>query len=108
MRILNRFLPILAVLLAVHAIAAEGERYALIVGVSDYRRDSGLNKLKYAESDAQKLAKTLEAQGFKARNIHLMVQNAAGDDTMKPRRDNIEKQLKILMDNKEPEDLVLV
>ena len=85
----------------------EGERYALLVGVSTYRSDSGFTALKYPESDMKRLAESLKEIGFQERNIRLMVQSAP-DERFNPRRENILKELSLLMANKRPNDTVMV
>src|SRR6185295_4558545 len=88
--------------------AAEvGERYALLVGVGEYRSDSGLDKLKYPEADMTALRNTFKDIGFEEHNIRLMVKSAA-DERLNPRRENIVNELKLLLDKKRPEDVVVV
>ena len=73
--------------LALATSAAEGERYALLVGVSDYPELTGLKKLKYAESDMKALKEALAAIGYKERNIRLLP--ADGDARFARTRANI-------------------
>ncbi|HLX64153.1 MAG TPA: SUMF1/EgtB/PvdO family nonheme iron enzyme [Planctomycetota bacterium] len=88
--------------------SADGEKYALLVGVDTYREDSGLNNLKCAESDMTSLAAALKDIGFKDDNVHLMIQSGAGSDRLKPRRENILKQLELMLNFKRREDMVIV
>src|SRR5579862_142506 len=95
-----------------------GEKYALLVGVGSYRNDSDLTGLKYSESDMTNLARSLAEIGFKPENIRLMVQTDITDprfkstkgnnDQYKPRKENIETELQLLLDNKRREDLIIV
>jgi len=87
--------------------AAEGERYALLVGVSTYRSDSGFNNLKYPESDVIALKDALLELGFDEANIRLMVKSSP-DERFNPRRENILKELKLLLANKNKDDTVIV
>ncbi|HLX60236.1 MAG TPA: caspase family protein [Planctomycetota bacterium] len=96
------------ILCIVSAFAADGEKYALLVGVSEYRPDSGLRTLKYAESDMAALARTLAESGFDPAHIFLMTQSALGNDSTRPRRENIERELDLLLNNKQKDDTVLV
>lgn len=101
--------PLVAALLSLPSFAAaDGEKYALLVGVSEYRPDSGLRTLKYAESDMTALARTLTESGFEPAHIFLMTQSAPGNDSTRPRRENIERELDLLLNNKEKDDTVLV
>src|SRR5882724_11394567 len=61
---LSAFLCALCVLCG-SIFGADGERFALLVGVNDYRPDSHLTALQYAEADTQQLAKALIDSGFK-------------------------------------------
>src|SRR5204862_3694382 len=92
--------------LGVHA-AELGERYALLVGIGEYRSDSGLDNLKYPESDMLALRDTFKDIGFEDQNIRLMVKSAR-DERLNPRRENILHELKLLLDNKRPEDVIIV
>jgi uncharacterized caspase-like protein len=105
---LRRFclLAILMGLVCAAARSAEGERYALLVGVSDYPEITGLKKLKYAESDMKALKQALVEIGYKERNIRLLP--AGGDARFAPTRTNIERELKLLLDGKGADDAVIV
>ena len=107
MRALASFSTLCAVMLFSALFAADGERYALLVGVGTYRSDSGLNKLKYPDSDMRALKAAFQSIGFEEHNIRLLV-NGSADDRFNPRRENIERELKLLLANKRPEDLVIV
>ncbi len=88
--------------------APAGKQYALLVGVRNYRKDE-LRRLEYAENDVNDLARVLKAAGY--RRVILMTQGeaaAAGDDELLPTADNIRTQLKGLLEDRKPEDTVLV
>ncbi|HLX65063.1 MAG TPA: caspase family protein [Planctomycetota bacterium] len=106
----GRLLTCAALVFSVLTFAAHaaGERYALLVGVTEYREDSGLTNLKYPENDMTKLKDALVELGFSPENIRLMIQSGGGSDRLKPRKDNIVKELQLLMKNKRAEDLVVV
>src|SRR5260221_2595556 len=116
-----RRLSVLILLLAALARlvrADDGVKYALLVGVGSYRNDSDLAGLKYSESDMTELARSLVEIGFKPENIRLMLQSDISDarfkstkgnsDQFKPRKENIENELQLLLDNKRRQDLVIV
>jgi len=105
---LSRIALLLALALPTFLCAEDGETYVLLVGVGAYRANSGLNNLKYAESDMSALADTFKSIGVKAHNIRLMLQSAIGDDRFKPRRKNILDELKLLLDDKAKDDSVVI
>ncbi|MBM3464739.1 MAG: hypothetical protein FJX76_21790, partial [Armatimonadetes bacterium] len=83
----NRTLALSILLLSValawwslSASAAEGSKWALVVGVDHY--DSGqITPLRCAGADARELAKTLvESAGFPGSHVVVMTSEAAGDD----------------------------
>src|SRR5437762_12582953 len=104
---LRSTLFVAATLFSATILAANGERYALLVGVSEYREDSGLTNLQFPENDMTKLKDALVGLGFQPENVRLMVQSGVGSDRLKPRRENVLKELQLLMKNKRAEDLVL-
>lgn len=108
MRAFARLSFVLAALLIGQSFAEEGETYALLVGVGTYTAKSGLNTLTYSESDMSALATALKVIGVKDQNVRLMIQSAVGDDRFKPRRENIETELRLLLKNKGPEDSVVI
>ena len=88
--------------------APSGKRYALLVGVRKYRKDE-LRRLEYAENDVNDLAQLLKAAGY--RRVILMTQSeaaATGNDEVLPTAENIRIQLKSLLEDRKPEDTVLV
>src|SRR5262245_736037 len=84
----------------------EGRKYALVVGVKKYRKDE-LSDLKYTENDAADLAQLLQKSGY--HRVVLMTQRAANDNPeLQPTADNLRDNLRGLLENREPDDLVVV
>ena len=85
-----------------------GERYALLVGVRRYDPNE-LRSLPYSEPDIIELAEVLKAKGYKPSNVVLMTQTAGAEDTrFLPLADHVRKELKLLLEDLEEEDSVLV
>jgi hypothetical protein len=85
-----------------------GERYALLVGVRRYDPNE-LRSLPYSEPDIIELAEVLKAKGYKPSNVVLMTQTAGTEDTrFLPLADHVRKELKLLLEDLEEEDSVLV
>jgi formylglycine-generating enzyme required for sulfatase activity len=83
-----------------------GGKYALVVGVRDYRKDE-LRSLKYAEDDATDLAQVLREGGW--RNVVLMTAPEAKRDAgLAPTADNFRDRFKALLADRTPDDVVLV
>src|SRR4051794_26775147 len=107
----GRTLAAIGTLLAVIAPAAAGpgrnpagEQVALVVGVRKYRPNE-LRELPYAEADADGLAKTLRDVGSPPENVVVMTQSAAaGDLRFAPEAAKIRGELKLLLQNRGPED----
>ncbi|HLX65062.1 MAG TPA: caspase family protein [Planctomycetota bacterium] len=110
MRIGNRLLICATVaLIFVQNLRAEsGERYALLVGVNVYGSNSRLKELKYAASDMDSLAMTLRGLGFKPQNIFLMTQTGNRDPRFIPMKANVERELKLMLDDRGKDDFVVV
>ncbi|MEQ8791689.1 MAG: caspase family protein [Pirellulaceae bacterium] len=85
------------------ASAAEGQRYALLIGVNDYQH---LKQLKFCENDMQALFGAFKDAGFKEANLTLMHDGAAPN--LRPILGNVVTQLEILLEGLQPEDLVVV
>ncbi|MEI6233890.1 MAG: SUMF1/EgtB/PvdO family nonheme iron enzyme [Planctomycetota bacterium] len=101
---------VLAFLTLSFAIAAEGEKHALLIGVQQYT-DEELGNLLYAENDVKELAEVLKKQGYTEGNVHLLtVSNAKATDTdnLRPTAKNIASWLKYLCKNAKPQDTVLI
>ncbi|MBV8557303.1 MAG: caspase family protein, partial [Planctomycetaceae bacterium] len=103
-------LPVLAgvPVLAQEPSQQRGERYALLVGVRRYDPNE-LRSLPYSEPDIDELAEVLKARGYKPSNVVLMTQTAGAEDTrFLPLADHVRKELKLLLEDLEEEDSVLV
>ncbi|BAZ21217.1 peptidase C14 caspase catalytic subunit p20 [Kalymmatonema gypsitolerans NIES-4073] len=80
-----------------------GERWAIIVGISNYQ-DDGIQNLNYAHRDAEELAKLLQSPfggGFKEDNIHKLINEEA--TTV-----NITRALRSFLKKPAREDLVMI
>ena len=84
--------------------AAEGQRWALLVGVNDYVE---LKNLQYCQRDAEALRDTLVSAGFPKKNVFLIASGAA-EAAQQPFKANIERQLKVVLGLAEAGDMVLV
>jgi sulfatase modifying factor 1 len=99
-------------LLCVGAPAADdapaGRKYALLVGVRNYDKDQ-LRSLRYTENDVNGMAAVLKDAGYK--RVVLMTQAEAanaGDNTLQPTAKNIRKKLAAILEDRKPEDAVLI
>lgn len=83
-----------------------GRKYAVLVGVDEYDPNQ-LRNLQYPANDVQELAELLEKGGF--RRVVLLTQ-ARGAKTQRalPLAKNIYAELKGILDDRTPDDLVLV
>src|SRR5437667_575621 len=85
-----------------------GEQFALLVGVRKYHPNE-LRDLPYAEADVEGLAKTLRTAGYRPENVVLMTQSAAAKDLrFAPEAAKIRSELKLLLQNRNREDTVLI
>jgi formylglycine-generating enzyme required for sulfatase activity len=85
-----------------------GRKIALLVGVRVYRGDAGLGNLKYPENDVNALGELLQKQlGYKT--VVVMTQGrGAFNAELLPTADNIEVNLKALLEDCKKGDTVLV
>jgi TPR repeat protein len=68
-----------------------------------------LRGLPYSEPDVVELSGVLKAEGYKPGNVVLMTQTAGADDTrFLPLAANVRKELKLLLDEMDEDDLVLI
>ena len=75
--------------------AARGGRYALLVGVRQYRPNT-LRNLEFTEADVTRLAEVLEASGYRRRDITILTQTLGATDAgLLPTGENIRSQLGI-------------
>ena len=85
-----------------------GDKYALLVGVRKYDPNE-LRGLPYSEPDVVELSGVLKAEGYKPGNVVLMTQTAGADDTrFLPLAANVRKELKLLLDEMDEDDSVLI
>jgi tetratricopeptide (TPR) repeat protein len=86
----------------------QGERYALLVGVSRYVSPD-LRPLPYSERDVTDLAAVLRQSGYKPDNVVVLSQ-AAGKDNPRfsPLAERVRAELALLLKNRKPGDTVLV
>lgn len=81
-----------------------GKRWAIIIGINEYD-DIEIPKLKKAQNDAKGMEQVLKEQG-QFNHLYLMTDEQKGD--LNPKKKNIERKLKYILDFVEPDDLVLV
>src|SRR4051794_27781049 len=84
---------------------AEGKRYALLVGVTEYDH-SAFAPLKYAENDAEELAKVLTAAGYDE-VVVLTTSRGKKDKKDAPTAANVRARLEKLSDRVKRADLLL-
>src|SRR5262249_29531316 len=94
----------LALLQGGAAQAADGKKYAVLVGVSKYD-GKALTELKYPENDVEQLAAALK--GFESVRV-LTVSRGKKNKDDAPTKANVEKALGALLAKKGKADLVLV
>ncbi len=87
------------------ALAQEGKRYAVLVGVNGYDHPK-LEALKYAVNDAAELGEVLGKSGY---TVTVLTDDAGKKDRkLAPTKANIEGQLKAVLEKAQKGDLVLV
>jgi formylglycine-generating enzyme required for sulfatase activity len=97
----------LFVVLARPAVAAEPrvvERWAVLVGVDDY---AYAQKLKYCGADQRALHRQLLASGFPEDHVFLL-HDEAENPRFRPSQRNIERQLDLVLNLADAEDLVII
>lgn len=97
-----RSVPVLAALLLA-APVVRADRYALLVAVGDYPRQSGLAGLKYPESDITALGEVLSAGGYK---VYTLSDKQVRD--RQPTRENLLTELTEVARLCQPGDTLLV
>jgi uncharacterized caspase-like protein len=98
------------VLSAPTADAPQAKSYAVLVGVNDYGERSTLSPLKYAENDAEELAKALQRKGspFRGNVVVLTGKRGEKDANASPTAANVRKAVQALVKGKNKGDTVLV
>lgn len=84
--------------------AAASQRWALLVGVDDYAE---LEDLKFAGADMRAMRNELLSRGFDEKNVFVL-DDQAGQTKYRPTKNNVERQLDVLMQIAERDDLLLV
>ncbi|HUY32454.1 MAG TPA: SUMF1/EgtB/PvdO family nonheme iron enzyme [Pirellulales bacterium] len=97
---------LLPLVMALPARAGEDptQRWALLIGVDDYAE---LEDLKYAGADVRALQGELLARGFEQDGVFL-VEDGSAQSKYRPSKGNIERQLDLLMQLAERDDLLLI
>ena len=98
-------LSLALVFLAAPAIAEDGKRYAVLVGVNDYDHVK-LTKLKYAEADATELRDVFKAAGYDATLLATALGKA--NAAAAPTKANVERAIKAVLDKGKRNDTVVV
>jgi uncharacterized caspase-like protein len=89
--------------------AARAEKYALLVGVRDYRLKFYQGTLKYTEEDVEDLARVLRDDGFARENIRVLSQWAKADNpALAPTSGNIRSWLEHWTARCSPDDTLVV
>ena len=103
MRILLSF--VVGVAVVSRAVAQDGKRFALLVGVKNYNH-SGLDDLQFTERDVTELKKVLEEGGFRV--TLLTTTEGKGDPSKAPTKANIDAAISKVLTGVGKHDLVLV
>jgi formylglycine-generating enzyme required for sulfatase activity len=86
-----------------------GERYALLVGVREYDKASGLRPLAFSENDVTRLADVLKASGYRPENVVVMTDSRESTPArLLPEREKILYQLDSLLRDRSDGDTVLI
>ena len=86
-----------------------GERYALLIGVRNYDKMSGLQPLRYTENDVTELGKVLLQYGYRPENVILMTDSqGAKDPKLLPESRKIQTQLNSLLRDRGKADQILI
>ena len=105
-----RFL-LLGLLLCSNSLFADDKRefFALVVGVGKYPPTKFRN-LPGAEPDADDLAKTLIDQGYPKENVTVLTNSrgASEDPLLTPNAENIRREIDLLLDHRQPTDVVMI
>ncbi|HET6881646.1 MAG TPA: SUMF1/EgtB/PvdO family nonheme iron enzyme [Pirellulales bacterium] len=98
------FLVVLLCASLVYSAEEPDQRWALLIGVDDYAE---LEDLRYAGADVRALKQELLGRGFDPQNV-FVVEDHAAETKYRPSKGNIERQLKLVMELADRNDLVLI
>ncbi len=103
-------LPLLALLISVavspSVFAAD---YALLVGVEQYGKSTGLNALQYPEDDVEALATLLISSGYQRGNVVVLTQaRSLKDADLSPSLKNIRRELDLILGGLSASDSVVL
>ena len=88
--------------------AAQGKKFALLVGVRQYDQNE-LRSLPYSETDVTELGRILKEADYQADNVVLLTQTLGAENVrFLPLAANIRKELRLLLRNRGPGDSVLI
>ena len=97
--------------LSANSLFADDEReyFALVVGVGKYP-PTKFRSLPGAEPDANELAKTLIDRGFRKENVTVLTNSrgASEDPLLTPNAENIRREIDLLLDHRQPTDVVVI
>jgi uncharacterized caspase-like protein len=110
MHMLARSIPItLALFFFAIGSTCRAEQYLFLVGVQDYSQKGELTSLKYAAKDIETLASRFQDAGVRPENIVVMTQQRGATQARYiPSRDQIVKELNLLLEVLRPEDSLIV
>jgi hypothetical protein len=104
-RLVHALMVVLALVASVASAQAQGKKYALLVGVTEYKRDTFAN-LKYTENDVESLAEILTKAGYT--KVRVLTNTRGGkDEKDAPTAANIVKALDELTEDKGHNDTML-
>jgi hypothetical protein len=83
------------------------KRYAVIVGVSDYKSDEQITKLPFAKNDAVRLYEDLiKYGGFKEDQTYLLINDVGRNDVISPTRGEVFKRIQYVCDSASDNDMI--
>ncbi len=104
------FAPIFVLIALTPALGAdaEGEKYALLVGVSKYNKNE-LRDLPYPAEDVEDLSQIFLANGYRPENVTVMTQKRGSEEArLLPSAENIRRELALLLRDREEGDTVVI
>jgi uncharacterized caspase-like protein len=102
-------LLVVALLAAPAAAAEPGEKYAVLIGVRACPEAKALRTLPHSDDDVTDLAKVLQLNGFKKDNVIVLAETHGKEEgRFLPRKENIRKELRQLLQGLRTADTVVV